>query len=178
MLPAQPGPMAGPPAKAAGPVLPAGQERAGAGRVLPQHRLVAAGGEEPQHPWVQAQGLAPASCTVLDGSSEWAVLSPQPHTGCKERSVLSPAPGGCSEFCVLSTRSPSSHFPPGHVQPVFPAPQLKETCPQPSPPRGPLSSLGMAGRVVRRAEGVLQGDPPFQVPQVGQPSPVLTRPGG
>lgn len=156
--------MAGPPAKAVGLVVPAGQERAGAGRVLPQHMLVAAGEEAPQHLWVQAQGLAPGSCTVLDASSEWTVLSPQPHIGCNECSVLSPASGGCSECCVLSARSPPSHFPPGHVQPVFPAPQLKETCPHLSPFPGPPLLSGNGGERGEENWGALQGDAPFKAP--------------
>lgn len=114
----------------------------------------------------------PVPGTMPDGCSEWAVLSPQPHTECNE----------CS---VLSARSPP--FPPSHAQPVFPAPPMRESRPQPSPAlpspgpgtRGPLSSPGAVGQEARRAgAGSLGGIPPFQGPchhPWGAGTPCITR---
>lgn len=171
-LPAQPGPMAGPPAMAAGPVLPAGQERAGAGRVLPQHRLVVAGGGGGTP---APMGAGTASCTVLDGSSECTVLSPQPHIGCNERSVLSPAPGGCSEFCVLSTRSPFFPLPTRTRTTCFSSSSVEGNLSSALPSPGPPLLVGNGGESGEESwGGVLQGDPPG-----GTAKPlVLTRTGG
>lgn len=120
--------------------------------------------------------------TVPDGSSEWAVLSPQPLTGCSECSALSPTPNRCKEHsapapplptwpCTTCFSSGSSSSVEGKPSVTLPSPGLAAG--------GPLSSPPAEGQEARRAGwGSLGGVPRFQTlatthRALGQPDPAL-----
>lgn len=167
-------PHGGTPGKGCGlgePVRPAGQERARTGRVLPQQGLAVGRGIS-----------APMSAGAALGTRYLAPCRMGAVSG--QFSAPSPTPSAMSAQCSAPAPPP---FPPSHAQPVFPAPPMRESRPQPSPAlpspgpgtRGPLSSPGAVRQEARRAgAGSLGGIPPFQGPchhPWGAGTPCITR---
>lgn len=100
----------------------------------------------------------PVPGTMPDGCSEWAVLSPQPHTECNECSVLSArSPPLPTQPCTTCFSSSSDE---GKPSPAIPSPPL----PRAGNQGAPLLSRSSGAGGKESWGGVPWGDPPLPGP--------------